>query len=68
MEIVADVAGSVQLGWGAWLLNTGHWIYGQWELEVFAVMNPTIDFLELYALRIAVIMWAPFLMDKVVLL
>ena len=67
VEIVADVAGSVQLGWGMWLLHTGHWMYGQGEPEVFAAMNPSIDFLELYTLLVAVVMWAPFLMDKVVL-
>ena len=68
MEVVADAAGSVQLGWGAWLPHMGHWMNGQWEPEVFTALNPSIDFLEPYTLLVVVVMWAPFLMDKVILL
>ena len=67
VEVIADAAGSVQLGWGAWLPHTSHWMYGQWESEVFDTLNLSIDFLELYALLVAVVMWAPFLMDQFVL-
>ena len=55
------------LGWGVWLPHTGHWMHAQWETDVFAAMKPSIDFLELYALLVTVVTWAPFLMDKVVL-
>ena len=67
LEVVTDAAGSAYLGWGAWLPHTGHWMYCQWELEVFDILNPSIDFLEFYALLVAVVMWAPILMDHVVL-
>ena len=67
LEVVADAAGSAHLGWGTWLPHTGHWIYGQWETEVFDVLNLSLDFLELYALLVLVVMWAPILMDHVVL-
>ena len=39
LEVVADAAGSAQLGWGAWLPHSGHWMYDQWEMEVFDVLN-----------------------------
>ena len=67
LEVVADAAGSAHLGWGAWLPHTSHWIYSKWETEVFDVLNLSIDFLELYALLVAVVTWAPTLMDHVVL-
>ena len=68
LKVVADAAGSAHLGWGAWLPHSGHWMYSQWKKEVFDVLNLSIDFLELYALLVVVIvMWAPMLMDHVVL-
>ena len=67
LEVVADVAGLAHLGWHAWLPHSGYWMYGQWETELFDVLNPFIDFLELYALLVAVVTWAPMLMDHVVL-
>ena len=29
LEVVADAAGSANLGWGAWLPHIAHWMYGQ---------------------------------------
>ena len=67
VEVVANAAGLVQLDWGAWLPHTGHWMYGQWESDIFDALNPSIDFLELCALLVTVVMWAPLLMDQIVL-
>ena len=67
LEMVADAAGSAHLDWGAWLPHTGHWMYSQWEVEVFDVLNQSIDFVELYALLVVVVILAPMLMDHVVL-
>ena len=43
VEVVADAVGSVQLGWGVWLPHTGHWMYDQWEPEVFAALNSMLS-------------------------
>ena len=37
LEVVADAAGSAHLSFGAWLPHTSHWMYSQWEAEVFDV-------------------------------
>ena len=67
VELFADAAGNQNLGWGAWLPHKGYWMYGAWEQQFFEQFNPSIDFLELYAVLAAVITWAPTLVDKAVI-
>ena len=67
IELFADAAGSVELGWGAWPPHLGLWMYGQWEEDFFKKFQTSIDFLELYALLAGIITWAPHLMDHAVL-
>ena len=67
VELFADAAGKAKLGWGAWLPHLGLWMYGQWDEEFFQKFNPSIDFLELYALLAGVVTWAPQLMDHAAL-
>ena len=45
VELFADASGSSSLGWGAWLLHLGLWMYGAWEMEFFEKFQPSIDFM-----------------------
>ena len=63
IELFVDAAGSVKLGWGAWLPHLGLWMYDQWEEDFFKKFQPSINFLELYALLAGIITWVPHLMD-----
>ena len=67
VELFADASGNVNLGWGAWLPHVGAWMYAQWEVEFFEKFNPSIDFLELYALLAGVVTWVPHLTNCTVL-
>ena len=67
VELFTDAAWNAKLDWGAWLPHLGLWMYGQWEEEFFQKFQPSIDFLELYALLAGIFMWAPHLMDRSIL-
>ena len=63
----ADASGNSLLGWGAWLPHLGLWIYGAWEEQFLETYQPSIDFLEIYALLAGVVTWMPHLTDIAVL-
>ena len=67
VELYADVLGNPSLGWGAFLPTKGLWMFQQWDQEWFHQFNPSIDFLELYALLARVVIWVPHLSDKTVI-
>ena len=67
IELFADASGNVNLGWGAWLPHMGAWMHVQWEVDFFNKFNPSIDFLELYALLARVVTWVPHLTSCTVL-
>ena len=65
--VFTDAVGNVKLGWGAWLPHLGLWMYSQLEEDFFQKFQPSIDFLELYALLATIVTWAPHLMDHAIL-
>ena len=67
VELYADTTGKASLGWGAFLPKQRLWMFQQWEDQWFQEFNPSINFLELYALLARVVTWAPHLMDKMVI-
>ena len=67
VELFADASGNVNLGWGTWLPHMGVWMHAQWEVKCFEKFNPSIDFLELYALLAGVVTWVPHLTNHTVL-
>ena len=67
VELYANTSGNPSLGWGAFLPSKGLWMFQQWEQEWFHQFNPSIDFLELYALLAGVVTWVPHLSDKTVI-
>ena len=67
IEIYADASGNLSLGWGAFIPAKGLLMFQQWDKEWFQQFNPSIEFLELYALLAGVITWVPHLSDKTVI-
>ena len=67
VELFADASGNVNLGWGAWLPHVGAWMHAQWEVDFFNRFNPSINFLELYALLARVVTWVLHLTNHTVL-
>ena len=61
VELFADASGNFNFGWGAWLPHVGAWMQAQWDVDFFNKFNPSIDFLELYALLARVVTWVPHL-------
>ena len=55
----SDASANPLLGFGA--IFGEFWCYKQWEPNFIAAENPSIEFLELYALCIGVFTWAPLL-------
>ena len=45
----------------------GAWMHAHWEAEFFQKFNPSINFLELYALLAGVVTWVPHLTKHTVL-
>ena len=52
------------LGWGTFFPAQGLWMYQKWDPVWFWEYNPSIDFLELYALLARVVTWVPHLSNK----
>ena len=64
LQIFADAAGNAMLGFGYILPEKGIWAYAHWPLGFFKQQTPNISLLELYAIVIAVEMWAPLIQGK----
>ena len=67
VEVFSDATGNPLLRWGAFFPAQGLWMYQKWDLVWFQEYNPSIDFLELYALLVGMVMWAPHLSNKTVI-
>ena len=67
VEVYADAAGNLLLGWDAFYPSEGLWIYQKWDPVWFHHYQHSIDFLELYALLARMVTWAPHLLNKTVI-
>ena len=63
VHIFTDATAAVALGWGAW--SGTAWMYDTWDPQFMERYNPSIDFLELYAVVVAVWVWTPKLINKI---
>ena len=63
-QIFADMAGNATLGFSCIFPKKGIWVYACWPLGFFKQQTPSISLLELYAIVIAVEMWAPLIQGK----
>ena len=62
LQICTDASANPELGWGAWCGNK--WMWGKWDKPFFHKHSPSIDFLELYAVVVAVFAWTHILANK----
>ena len=59
LEFFSNASANGNLGFGTIFGN--HWLSGQWESGFISAKNPSIEFLELYALTTAVLTWSKLL-------
>ena len=57
LQLLSDASRSHQLGMGAVFLEEDRWIIGQWNAGFVQKEEPSIEFLELYAMTAAVLTW-----------
>ena len=55
--VYTDAAKHKDLGWGSYETN-GRWSQGQWNIDFLNTFDPSIDFLELYAIVVSVFHFA----------
>ena len=55
LDWYTDAAKSAQRGYGGHHMS--HWFYGQWDTEFFNKYDPSIEYLQLYALTAGVLLW-----------
>ena len=52
MSVFTDASANPKLGWGIYIPSHGYWSYGRWDQQFFKQYQPSIDFLEMYAILI----------------
>ena len=62
LDFYSDAAKGVKLGLGA--VFQQHWLFAQWENDYINVCNPSIEYLELLGLCIAVFAWSEELRNR----
>ena len=62
LEVFSDASANITLLWGAWFGKK--WIWGGWDQTFFHVYNPTIDFLKMYTVVVAIYAWSDLMANK----
>ena len=62
IDFYIDASGNPKLGFGCVFEST--WTFGQWDYKFIIQNRPSIDYLELYALTVAIELWVPRLENK----
>ena len=62
VHVFTDAATTPHLGWGAWWDTA--WMWDQWDAKFMRQQQPSIDFLELFAVLVAVYAWSPYFANK----
>ena len=57
LALMSDAPKSSTLGMGAVFLEENSWIIGQWDQSFIVDCDPSIEFLELYTLTVAILTW-----------
>ena len=52
MVVYSDASANPKLGWGVYVPIKGWWSYGQWNSHHMQMNNPSIDFLEMFAILV----------------
>ena len=66
IQFHSDATGNISLGIG--ILYNSHWTYQCWEEGFIRKYNPSIEFLELYAVAVGIFMWSKDLANRRVIL
>ena len=61
LKFYSDASAVEQLGFGS--VFGSKWLFGQWETELIEKYNPSIEFLELFALCAGILTWQKELMN-----
>ena len=62
IDFYTDASGAAKLGFGCYYNK--HWTYGMWEDSFISNCKPSIEFLELYVVAIAIQLWESYLQNK----
>ena len=62
VHVFTDAATTEVLGWGAWWDMA--WMWDKWDPHFMQQHQPSIDFLELFAILVAVYAWSPHFANK----
>ena len=62
LDFYTDASGNAKLGFGCVFADS--WTFGQWEENFIIENKPSIDYLELYAVTVAIDLWAPRLENR----
>ena len=62
IDFYTDASGSAKLGYGCFF--NGHWCSGFWGEELITSCSPSIEFLELFAVTVGIVLWAEALQNQ----
>ena len=66
LSFYLDASANPNLGFGA--VHNDYWLYGQWELGYIRKYNPSIEYLELFALTAALLTWGDLLRNMQIII
>ena len=66
LDMYSDASGNYEPGFGAYCGT--EWSYAQWTTDWFLQVEPSIEYLELYAVLVGVLNWIRFFKNKKVIL
>ena len=66
IDMYSDASGNFKLGFGAYC--GPEWVYGQWDEGFCNQVTPSIEYLELFALLVAVMKWIRLFANKRIIL
>ena len=55
LDMYSDASGGIFRGFGAYCMKS--WCYGQWDYNFMMHKNPSIEYLELFAVTVGVLLW-----------
>ena len=66
LDWYTDAAKGANLGFGG--CYGRHWFFGQWEKDYISRNDPSIEYLELYAVCVSVFLWTKYIKNKRIIL
>ena len=66
IDIFSDASRNFKLGFGAYCGS--EWSFGQWDEEFYSEVQPSIEYLELFGVAVAVLNWLKLFRNKKIVL